>query len=510
MSLLVLLVERRVEGDIGRIVAIAIAPEWRNKGIGSALIGCVEAAFLKAGCHRIVALLTEGQVGAAALINRGFEVTPNLALYEKDEPLRPTAFSILERWNGELIDKSRWESFSGLTMQRDIVEQRLLAPLIEADLASHFGVIAPSAMLLFGPPGTGKTYSANELKKYILSKNKSESAKTTFRNAAIRILDENAGPLNYTEITERAIKKGLISTKGETPQFTLLKIMSEDVRLGGENAIFKKERKGVYGLHNNFLEKQKTMKNPFSKNVTFHQSYSYEDFVEGIRPEVTDDDKVIYEPVDGIFKEICDDAKNDPDNKYVLTIDEINRGNVEKILGELITLIESDKRNLEHQVILPYTQDLFWVPENLFIIGTMNTADRSIAPIDTALRRRFAFEELMPQYELEELGREINGISLKTLLQELNKRIRNEGISLRDKQIGHSYFMKVNNLEELRITFAVEIVPLLQDYFYNDYKKLEEDILNSDFIDSNEMMIKEEWQKDNQAFKTAINKILGQ
>ena len=147
----------RSEGDVGRIVAITIAPEWRNKGIGSALVGCVEAAFLKAGCHRIVALLTEGQVGAAALINRGFEVTPNLALYEKDEPLRPTAFSILERWNGELIDKSRWESFSGLTMQRDIVEQRLLAPLIEADLASHFGVIAPSAMLLFGPPGTGKT-----------------------------------------------------------------------------------------------------------------------------------------------------------------------------------------------------------------------------------------------------------------------------------------------------------------------------------------------------------------
>ncbi len=138
----------RSEGDVGRIVAIAIAPEWRNKGIGSALIGCVEAAFLKAGCHRIVALLTEGQVGAAALINRGFEVTPNLALYEKDEPLRPTAFSILERWNGELIDQSRWESFSGLTMQRDIVEQRLLAPLIEADLASHFGVIAPSGDLV--------------------------------------------------------------------------------------------------------------------------------------------------------------------------------------------------------------------------------------------------------------------------------------------------------------------------------------------------------------------------
>ena len=153
----------RPEGDVGRIVAIAIAPEWRNKGIGSALIGRAEAAFLKAGCHRIVALLTENQVGAAALINRGFEITPNLAMYEKDEPLRPTAFSILERWNGELIDQSRWESFSGLTMQRDIVEQRLLAPLTAAELASHFGVVAPSAMLLFGPPGTGKTSFAKAI-----------------------------------------------------------------------------------------------------------------------------------------------------------------------------------------------------------------------------------------------------------------------------------------------------------------------------------------------------------
>ena len=152
----------RPEGDVGRIVAIAIAPEWRNKGIGSALIGRAEAAFLKAGCHRIVALLTENQVGAAALINRGFEITPNLALYEKDEPLRPTAFSILERWNGELIDQSRWESFSGLTMQRDIVEQRLLAPLIEAELASHFERTR-KVFRIFGPPGTGKTSFAKAI-----------------------------------------------------------------------------------------------------------------------------------------------------------------------------------------------------------------------------------------------------------------------------------------------------------------------------------------------------------
>jgi ATP-dependent 26S proteasome regulatory subunit/N-acetylglutamate synthase-like GNAT family acetyltransferase len=153
----------RCEGETGRIVAIAIAPEWRNRGIGSALLEKTEAVFLKEGCRGIVALLSEGQVGSTALINRGFDVTPNLALYEKDEPMRPTAFSILEQWSGELIAPSRWESFSGLTMQRDVVEQRLLAPLIESELASQFGVVAPSAMLLFGPPGTGKTSFAKAI-----------------------------------------------------------------------------------------------------------------------------------------------------------------------------------------------------------------------------------------------------------------------------------------------------------------------------------------------------------
>jgi transitional endoplasmic reticulum ATPase len=147
----------RVEGDVGRIVVMAIDPTWRHHGIGSTLIERAEAAFLKEGCRRLVALLSAGEVGSTALVNRGFEVTPNLALYEKDEPLRPTAFSILERWAGELIAPSRWESFTGLSMQREIVEQRLLAPLLEADLASRFGVVPPSAMLLFGPPGTGKT-----------------------------------------------------------------------------------------------------------------------------------------------------------------------------------------------------------------------------------------------------------------------------------------------------------------------------------------------------------------
>ena len=245
----------------------------------------------------------------------------------------------------------------------------------------------------------------------------------------------------------------------------------------------------------------------FSNNVTFHQSYSYEDFVEGIRPEVTSSDKVIYKPQDGIFKEICESARKDSQNKYVLIIDEINRGNVSKIFGELITLIESDKRKEEHEVTLPYTRQTFWIPENLFIIGTMNTADRSIAQLDTALRRRFAFEELMPEYSL--IDKSIKDISIKNLLTTLNSRIRSEGPQFRDKQIGHSYFMgDCKNIEDLRTIFAVEIIPLLQDYFYHDYKKLEDKILNSDFIDSSKDEIKPDWKNNDEIFKAAINKIL--
>jgi len=153
-------------------------------------------------------------------------------------------------------------------------------------------------------------------------------------------------------------------------------------------------------------------------------------------------------------------AAADPENKYVLLIDEINRGNISKIFGESISLIEKDKRgtlNLQ----LAYSKDAFTVPENVYIIGTMNTADRSLIQIDAALRRRFAFYELMPKPEL--LTEVIEGISLQKLLEEINKRITEAG--LREKQVGHSYLMDIQNLEDLQFAFANEIVPLLQDYF---------------------------------------------
>ncbi len=203
--------------------------------------------------------------------------------------------------------------------------------------------------------------------------------------------------------------------------------------------------------------------------ITFHQSYSYEDFVEGIRP-VTDDGKVAYEIRKGLFREMCERAERDPDNNYVLIIDEINRANISKVFGELITLLEPDKRlgaENEIQVTLPYSGDTFGVPKSLYLIGTMNTADRSIALLDTALRRRFEFEEMIPEPELLPT---VAGINLAEMLNRLNQRI--ETLYDRDHTIGHAFFMNVDSLDGLDAVFRRKVIPLLQEYFYEDWKKI--------------------------------------
>lgn len=209
--------------------------------------------------------------------------------------------------------------------------------------------------------------------------------------------------------------------------------------------------------------------------VTFHQSYGYEDFIEGLRPVLSDeqeDGQVRYEIKQGAFVELCERARHDPSHHYAMFIDEINRGNVSKIFGELITLIELDKRDGQPNAIrvrLPYSGEWFAVPSNLSIYGSMNSADRSLTPLDTALRRRFEFVEMMPNATVL-AGRVVDGVALDQLLAVINQRIKL--LLGRDCLLGHAYLMSVETVEQLKAVMQQRIVPLLQEYFYDDWRKI--------------------------------------
>lgn len=238
---------------------------------------------------------------------------------------------------------------------------------------------------------------------------------------------------------------------------------------------------GVLSRYNRYKNEGKIM---FS---TFHQSYSYEEFIGGIMPKLKNsseeqssdekkEDNLLYELESGKFKDFCDKARARKGN-FVFVIDEINRGNISKIFGELITLIEESKRlgeKEEMKLQLPHFKEEFGVPNNVYIIGTMNTADRSIALIDTALRRRFNFIEMMPNPKILE-GVKINKeLDICKMLETINKRI--SVLYDREHTIGHAYFISLienPSLNQLAKIFRNSIIPLLQEYFYEDYEKIQ-------------------------------------
>ena len=217
--------------------------------------------------------------------------------------------------------------------------------------------------------------------------------------------------------------------------------------------------------------------------ITFHPTYGYEDFVEGFRPVPTTTGQLSLELTPGVFKRVCQAARTDAEHRpYLLLIDEINRGNIPKIFGELITLIERDKR--DQSAVLPQSGDPFAVPPNVFLVGTMNTADRSIRLLDAALRRRFSFMELMP--DSTTLGdARIGDLELAHFLDELNLRItKGHG---REKQVGHSFLLDggkpITTTDQFAARFRREILPLLQEYAYDDFRELG-DYLGPDLIDA--------------------------
>ncbi|MXZ34254.1 MAG: AAA domain-containing protein [Acidobacteria bacterium] len=219
--------------------------------------------------------------------------------------------------------------------------------------------------------------------------------------------------------------------------------------------------------------------------VTFHQNYAYEDFIEGIRPVSSNDDdgQVGYELRDGVFKQIAEAACVYREKRFVLIIDEINRGNIAKIFGELITLIEDSRRlgaQDETRVTLPYSNEQFGVPNNLYVIGTMNTADRSIQLLDTALRRRFDFVEMMPEPEHTLISKDVEGVDCQAMLRMMNWRIT--ALLDREHQIGHTYLIDVDTMEKLSYSFRNKIFPLLQEYFFDDWSKIRAVLGGNSFV----------------------------
>jgi 5-methylcytosine-specific restriction protein B len=230
----------------------------------------------------------------------------------------------------------------------------------------------------------------------------------------------------------------------------------------------------------------------------FHPAYGYEDFIEGYRPK-TINGNVSFDLRDGVFKKLCKDAAASPDRNFFLIVDEINRGDIPRIFGELLTTLEKDKRG--KRIVLPVSQEVFSVPNNVFLIGTMNTADRSISLIDAALRRRFGWVELMPDSSVLK-DSSVAGIALKAWLDALNSRIREYvGRDSRNLQIGHSYLMQggspIRDLMTLKRAIRDDIVPLLEEYCYEDFGALS-NILGDQLVDQQAEQIRHELFEEGQ------------
>lgn len=473
-------------------------------------------AGYKIATRRDLRKWSDQQLDAALLALRGrlekeFE-TQSLDFY--DPPLS-------EQWRVEAEPESLrpTESTTGATALAEPREDYIALP------------VKPRNLILYGPPGTGKTFRLQSMFEHY-----TDQAADVDRNTwalelvgrfgwravivsaladlgrPVRVAELEAHPLIRSKMLERELSKSVRAMLWSYLQeHTPLEVTTVHNAIRRPPFVFTKNENSEWSplpdwrdldgdatdLADAWNAGPSGYKKPVLRYrvVTFHPSYSYEDFVIGLRPMAVPQGEerstTEFRMVDGVFKQICAQARSNPSKRYALFIDEINRANIAKVFGELITLIEGDKRARYDaagvliggiEVQLPGTgsdessEHRFGVPANLDIFGTMNTADRSIALLDVALRRRFEFEELAPEYG--KLDRRVDGVDLGKLLRVINERL--EFLANRDRQIGHAYFIKINSLEDLRNCFRLQVIPLLQEYFFDDWRRVQQVLSGAD------------------------------
>lgn len=459
-------------------------------------------------------------------------------------------------WEAARFDKEDWEDFNAAYQKRlakypveGAVEED--EPVLDEPINDQLSV-HPLNQILYGPPGTGKTYYTVNLALNILGHPKYEKREeqieafeterkegkitfTTFHQSmsyedfveGIKPkLDDEGADLTYEikdgilkAVAKLAIQEYVKYAEDTTLSFderyeqlleaitdseqgfhlqtrTGANILLQEVSARGNITVTHENGVRSYIVSRARLEKVFHAITPADQISNINQAirkviggsnasayWAVNEYLYSLREEKqtyqinTDLSDIQYEKI--IRTVDWNEAENLNVDRYVIIIDEINRGNVSGIFGELITLLEQDKRiDQKNRLVikLPYSKIDFALPSNLYIVGTMNTADRSVEALDTALRRRFSFKEIMPNADIiqsqeeEEGSDDIEGISLTEVLTKINNRIRL--LVDRDHQIGHSYFLGLQTLEDMKDTFKNKVIPLLQEYFYNDYSKL--------------------------------------